>query len=403
LIFRTSMSADRPFGRFVCPEHSAVARRIASEGMVLLKNKQGLLPLKVGKFAKIAVIGENATRSLTKGGGSSELKVSYEVSPLEALKVAYGSEHILYSMGYSSGSYAWGREMEAPFNADTLSQKAIQVASQADLIVFVGGLNKNTFQDCEGEDRKSYGLPFGQAQLLAKLTSLNIPVVVVLMSGNAVSMPWLNQVSAVVQAWYMGSESGNALSDVLTGAVNPSGKLPFTFGWKLEDYGANALGTDSFPGNGTDVVYKEDLFVGYRWFDSKKIAPMFPFGFGLSYTSFEYGKLTASAKTYAAKDTIRLSLTLENTGKVDGAEVVQVYASEKKPAVPRPVKELKAFKKVWLKAGETKTVFLFVSAADLAYYDEASKGWKLNSGVYNLQVAASSADIKGNVDVIIGQ
>jgi len=401
LIFRTTFSANRPFGRFVCEDHSRVARQVGGEGIVLLKNQQGLLPMPKGKFKTIAVIGDNATRSLTKGGGSSELKVKYEVSPLEALKAAYGAANVFYSQGYSAGSYQWGRENSSKLNPDTLLKAAVELAKRVDVVILVGGLNKNHLQDCEGGDRKSYGLPFGQEKLIEELTNVNKNIVVVLASGNAVAMPWLDKVKAVVQAWYIGSEAGNALADVLTGAVNPSGKLPFTFPVRIEDNGAHQFGALSFPGEKGQQTYKDDILVGYRWHDTKRIAPLFAFGFGLSYTTFEYGKLQAASGTYKSGKTIRLTMTLKNTGKVDGAEVVQVYASQKKPSVLRPLKELKAFKKVFLKAGEQQTVTLEVPTNQLAFYDEAKHAWKLDPDTYTLHCAASAGDIKSKVDVVV--
>jgi len=401
LIFRTNMAPNRPFGRFTCPEHNQVAREIAAEGIVLLKNDHAFFPIPAGKYRRIAVIGENATRSLTKGGGSSELKVKQEVSALEGLKALYGADHVSYSLGYVSGKYQWGKEDKTPLNPDSLLRAAVEVARQADVVIFIGGLNKNAFQDCEGHDRKTYDLPFGQNNLIAALFKVNKQLAVVLVSGNAVAMPWLNQVPAVVQAWYMGSEAGNALADVLSGTSNPSGKLPFSYPEKLEDTGAHFYGSTSYPGDHVNEYYKEDILVGYRWFDTKKIKPLFPFGYGLSYTSFAVGKLTSDKKDYTGKDTIHLSVTVRNTGKVDGAEVVQVYATQEHPSVARPVKELKAFSKVWLKAGETTSVTLAIYTVDLAYYDETRHDWKLEPDTYVLQSATSSAvtDIKSTVRV----
>jgi len=401
LIFRTSLAPNRPLGRTVCEDHSRVARQIATEGMVLLKNDQSILPLSVKAGQRIAVIGENAVRSLTKGGGSSELKPKYEVAPLVAMKAAFGAKNILFSYGYSSGRPLYDKVEKAPYDADSLLQAAVKTASQADVIVLVGGLNKNHLQDCEGGDRAEFGLPFGQEALIPALAALNKPLVVVLMSGNAVAMPWLKDAGALLQAWYTGSEAGNALVDVLTGAVNPSGKLPFTFPKRLEDNAAHSYGVLSYPGDNVKQQYMEDILVGYRWHDTKRIAPQFPFGFGLSYTTFELGQVTASAPSFQAEDVIRLTLTVSNTGQCDGAEVVQVYASQRKPSVSRPVKELKAFQKVFLKAGERKTVTLDLKASDLAFYDEAAKAWKLENDTYTLQVGTSSNPSKNKVDVTI--
>ena len=399
LSFRTNMAADRPFGKMVCEEHSQAARRVASEGIVLLKNDKQILPVKPGKYGKIAVIGENATRSLTTGGGSSSLKVKYEISPLEGLKGIYGEDHILYSMGYSSGPALWNSVRSSKINPDSLISAAVKAAGKADVVFYVGGLNKNSQQDCEGVDRISYNLPFGQDKLISELLKVNKNIVVILLSGNAVAMPWVNKVPAIVQGWYLGSEAGHALADVLSGAVNPSGKLPFTFPRKLEDNGANSFGKDCYPGDSMNEYYKEDILVGYRWFDTKKIAPLFAFGHGLSYTTFEYGKLGTDKNTYRNGETMKLSMTLKNTGALDGAEVVQIYASQKNPSVLRPAKELKAFQKVFLKAGETRRIELEIPVANLAFYDEKTHDWKVESDEYVLKSASSAVDLRGSASI----
>jgi beta-glucosidase len=401
LSFRTNMVANRPFGRFGCEDHSATARKVASEGIVLLKNTANLLPIQPGSVKKIAVIGENATRSLTKGGGSSELKVLYEISPLNGLQKVYGKEVISYSKGYASGSSAWGRAVAPTENLDSLAKAAVETARNADFVIFIGGLNKNHFQDCEGGDRKSFELPFGQDKLIQSLLEVNKKLIVVLLSGNAVALPWLDQVPALLQGWYLGSEAGNALADVLSGAVNPSGKLPFTFPKALKDNSATAFGKIAYPGDSITEKYLDDILVGYRWFDTKKIAPQFAFGYGLSYTSFEFGKPTTDSSNYGQNDLIRILLTLKNTGLKDGAEVVQVYASQKKPSVLRPTKELKAFKKIFLEAGEIQKLELEIKAKDLAFYDEATHDWKLEAGEYLLRIGSSSVEIKGQVTVKI--
>ena len=398
LIFRTTMSANRPFGKFVSPEHSETARKIAEEGIVLLKNEKQLLPVPVGKYQKIAVIGENATHSLVIGGGSSSLKVAYEVSPLEGFQKKYGKEHILYSMGYISED---NKANSSNINSDSLLKAAVEVAKKADVVLFVGGLNKNFLQDSEGDDRKSMDLPYNQDKLITALVNANKNLSVILCSGNAVSMPWLYDVKALVQGWYLGSEAGNALANVISGEVNPSGKLPFTFPKKLEDNAAISFGKISYPGVNENEEYKEDILVGYRWFDTKKIAPLFPFGYGLSYTTFEYGKISTDKKEYAADESIKVSFTLKNTGKADGSESVQVYASQPKATLFRPAKELKAFKKVFLKAGETQTVELLIAASDLAFYNDKTQNWTLESGEFILRNAASSADIKSSISIQI--
>jgi beta-glucosidase len=282
-----------------------------------------------------------------------------------------------------------------------LINAAVDVAKQADVVLFIGGLNKNHLQDSEGADRKSMELPFNQNELIAALLKVNKNVVVILNSGNAVTMPWLNDVRAIVQSWYLGSEAGNAISNVISGEVNPSGKLPFSFPKKLEDNAAISYGELSYPGLNNNQEYKEDILVGYRWFDTKKIAPLFPFGYGLSYTTFEYGKISTDKKTYTADETIKLSFTLKNSGKTNGSEVAQVYVSQSKASVIRPVKELKAFKKVFIVAGETQTVEMEIKAKDLSFYNEKTKNWTLESDEFILSIAASSADVKSKIAIQI--
>lgn len=401
LIFRTNMSPNRPWGSFVTPEHMKTANQVAREGIVLLKNDQQILPVDVKLYKKILVVGDNATRRMTLGGGSSELKTKYEISPLQGIKNAFGTQaEIKYAIGYAAGAPAYGREMPSKFNLDTLRNEAVRIAKDVDLVIYVGGLNKNYLQDCEGGDRTQYNLPFGQDKLLAELLKVNKKVVVVLISGNAVAMPWLSQVPAVVQAWYLGSESGNAIASVLSGETNPSGKLPFSFGVKLTDYGAHSFDKICFPGDSVKEVYKEDILVGYRWFDTKNIAPLFPFGYGLSYTTFQYGKASVDKPKYTKNDVVKVSFTLTNSGKRKGAEVVQLYVQEKTPSVIRPSKELKGFSKIRLEAGESKVVNIELPISQWAFY-EAGKQWKINPGQYVINLGASSRDIKQQIPVTV--
>ncbi len=402
LIFRTSMSPNRPWGSFVTPEHSKVASDVAKEGIVLLKNDQNILPVNPKLYKKILVVGENATRKMTLGGGSSELKTKYEISPLQGVKNAFGTQtEIKYAMGYASGAPAYGRELPSKYNADTLLNEAVRMAKDVDLILYFGGLNKNHFQDCEGGDRKTYELPFGQNKLIGELIRTNKKLVVVLVSGNAVSMPWVNQVRAIVQAWYLGSESGNAIASVLSGETNPSGKLPFTFGVKLKDYGAHSFDKLCFPGDSIKEVYKEDILVGYRWFDTKNIVPQFPFGYGLSYTTFQLGKASVDKAKYSKNDIVKLSVTLTNSGKVDGAEVIQAYIQDKVSSMPRPTKELKGFSKVTLKAGESRMVNMELPISEWGFYDETSKQFKVEPGQFVINLGTSSRDIKQQIPVTV--
>jgi len=399
LNFRTNMDRNRPFGSFVTPEHAEVGRRVAEEGIVLMKNNENFFPIAKNRYNKIVVIGENATRSLTVGGGSSELKVKKEVSPLEGLKAKYGAGKVIYTMGYNSGPTSYGKVRKAPLKNDSLRAKAIELAKNADVVLFFGGLNKNYQQDCEGGDRITYDLPFKQNELIEELLKVNKNTGIVIISGNAIAMPWLDKAPALLQSWYLGSEAGNATANIISGEVNPSGKLPFSIPKKLEDNGAISFGKMSYPGDSIKQIYMEDILVGYRWHDTKKIAPLFPFGYGLSYTTFEYGKISADKKEYGKNDVINLSFTITNKGLVAGAESAQIYASQAKPALPRPQKELKAFKKVFLKAGETQTVSLSIPVSDLAYFDDKAHAWVVDSDKFTLHCAASANDVKSSVAV----
>ena len=403
LIFRTAMNRQKPYGSVATEEHYAAAREIGNEGIVLLKNapvvKKGapLLPIDAAKYQNILVVGDNAVRLLNQGGGSSELKVKDMVSPLDGLRAAYGDK-VAYAKGYAAGRPMYGRADEIPQNVvDSLRAEAVEMAKKADLVILVGGLNKNHFQDCEGGDRLEYGLPFGQDELIEALLGVNKNLVLVLLSGNAVEMPWVSRVPAIVQGWYLGSMGGKSLADILSGAVNPSGKLPFSFPARLKDCGAHAFDELSYPGDSIKQEYKEDILVGYRWHDTKKIPALFPFGHGLSYTTFTYGKPVASAKTMAADGTLTVTVAVKNTGSIAGKEIVQLYIGDDKCSVLRPVKELKHFAKVALAPGEEKNVTFTLTPDDLKFYDEASAAWKYEPGKFKAYVCASSADVRGVV------
>lgn len=394
LNFRTNMDRNRPYGRKLTPEHKALALKIGEEGIVLLKNETNFFPIEKGRYKRIAVIGENAVKKLTIGGGSSELKPREEISPLQGIMNKYGKENVVFSLGYASGEPNYSNELPSPCNPDSLIEAALDVAKNADVVLFFGGLNKNFRQDCEGDDRSTMDLPFGQNELIEKLIKANKNIGVVIISGNAVSMPWLGKVNGLMQSWYLGSEAGSATANLICGDANPSGKLPFTIPKKLGDNGANALGRLVYPGDATNVEYKEDILVGYRWFDTKKIEPQFPFGYGLSYTSFAYGKSKTDKTTYKTGEIIKVTFTVSNTGKKDGAESVQLYAAQKNPKLLRPAKELKGFTKVYLKAGETKNIEICLKASDLAYYDDRIGKWAIDADEYVLSTASSSRNIR---------
>lgn len=404
LIFRTAMNRQKPYGSVATPEHYAAAREIGNEGIVLLKNapvskkESALLPIDASRYNRILVVGDNAVRLLNQGGGSSELKVKDMVSPLDGLRELYGDK-VVYTRGYAAGRPMYGRADEIPQAVtDSLRNRAVEMAREADLVVLFGGLNKNHFQDCEGGDRLQYGLPFGQDELIEALQAVNKNLVLVLLSGNAVEMPWVDKVPAIVQGWYLGSMGGKSLADVLGGAVNPSGKLPFSFPVKLEDCGAHAFDALSYPGDSIKEVYKEDILVGYRWYDTKKIPALFPFGHGLSYTTFQYGKPVASAKKMAADGTLTVTVPVKNTGSVAGKEVVQLYVGDDKCSVLRPLKELKHFQKIALQPGEEKSVTFTVTPEDLQFYDDKAACWKSEPGKFKLYIGSSSTDIRGTVN-----
>ena len=404
LIFRTSMNRNKPFGSMCTEAHYQAAYEIATEGTVLLKNgngkkQKGLLPVQPGKYRRILVVGDNATRNLMVGGGSSELKVKDFISPLEGLRKVFGE--VVYAQGYAAGRPMYGQVDEIPQTVvDSLRNDAVEKAADADLVIFVGGLNKNHQQDCEAGDRITYNLPFGQDELIESLLEVNRNLVVVLVSGNAVAMPWLDEVPSVVQTWYLGTVTGKALADVLGGDVNPSGKLPFTYPVKLEDCPAHHFDELCYPGDSIREVYKEDILVGYRWYDTKKIRPLFPFGYGLSYTTFEYGKAELSSDKMTDSDEIQLSCTVRNTGNVAGKETVQLYVGDEKCSVLRPLKELKGFQKVSLRPGEEKTVTFTVTPEMLQFFDDKTHEWRAEPGKFKLYVGASSADVRSTAEFI---
>ena len=399
LIFRTSMAPERHFGRFTCPEHYEAARKIAAEGTVLLKN-DGVLPLE--NPGKILVVGENAIKKMVVGGGSSSLKTRYEVTPLEALQEEFG-ENVIYERGYvgstetSYNNVSTGENLEETRSAEELIAAAVAAAEQADLIVFVGGLNKSKNQDNEGSDRLQLTLPYGQQEVIEALAATGKKIVAVNISGSPVAMPWADKVNALVQGWYGGTESGHGLADVLTGRVNPSGRLPFTIPCSLED---GPLKTErQYPGvieEGKDKVqeyYDEGVFIGYRWYATQGIATQFPFGYGLSYTTFEISDLKATRSRVGRLGEFKVKLTVKNTGDRDGAEVVQVYVAPPESPVARPVRELKGFAKVYLKAGESRQISIPLSYQDLCYFDAEAHKWTAAPGEYTILAGDSSENL----------
>lgn len=406
-IFRTSMAPSHWKGRFTCPEHYLTARKIGAEGIVLLKNN-GILPL--GEDIKrVLVVGENAVKMMTVGGGSASLKVQHEISPLTGLMSALKDVDVDWERGYigagstefdnvRSRDAEWLDEDRTPMQlrADVLSK-----AKKADIVIFIGGLNHSHCQDTENSDRKTLQLPYGQDELISEIADVNPNLIMVNISGTPVTMPWIDKVAAVVQDWYLGSEAGNSLADVLTGKVNPSGKLPFTFPRSMEDL--PTCGERRYPGIKRsdseiyDIYYDEDIFIGYRWYDKRNLPVLFPFGFGLSYTDFELG---APKVTDTCADSLTVTLDVINTGDRDGAETVQVYATAPKTkGVVRENKKLVGFVKIDLKAGERRGVSIAIPKSLLAYYDENTRSQVITPGKYKFHIGNSSESLPYNVTV----
>ena len=416
LHFRTTMNRNKGVG-FMCNEaHYATARKVAVGGIVLLKNDNNLLPMDVKASKKILVVGENAVKMMTVGGGSSSLKVQREVSPLDGIRNLVASINptaiVEYQRGYVGDvtgeldGVSTGQNLNESRSPEQLIADAVAAAADADYVIFFGGLNKAPYQDCEGNDRKTYDLPYDQDKLISALAKANSRLVVVGISGNSFAMPWKGEVNAIVQGWFLGSEAGNALADVLTGVANPSGKLPFTWTKTLNDVGAHALNT--YPGTwreGKDIIdeeYAEGVFVGYRWADKKKITPEFAFGHGLSYTTFELSSLRASGDLNGEKSTMTFTVNVKNTGSREGAEVVQLYVHDDKASVERPYKELKGFAKVSLKPGESKDVEITIDRRALSFWDETTNGWKVEPGKFTILVgnASDNLTLKTNIKIV---
>lgn len=416
LAFLTTMNKNKPFGNIASEEHRAIAKEIGEEGIVLLKNQKNVLPINIAKTKKIAVIGENAIKMMTVGGGSSSLKVKYETLPLDGIKARFGKDaEVTYARGYVGdvgGEYngvKTGKDLTDNRSQAELTKEAVELAKNSDFVIFVGGLNKSDFQDSEGNDRKDMGLPYHQDELISALAKVNKNFSVVLVSGNAVEMPWVKEVPSIVQAWYLGSESGHAIASVLAGDANPSGKLPFTFPVKLEDNSAHQLG--EYPGNkeelaqgkGKDqqnpinIKYNEGIFVGYRWHDSKNIKPLFSFGHGLSYTTFEIGQAKADKSVITEDETITFTIPVKNTGKRAGAEVLQLYIRDVKSSLPRPLKELKGFEKIYLNPGEQKEVTITIDKSALSFFDPVKHDWVAEPGDFEALIGNSSDAIKTKI------
>jgi beta-glucosidase len=399
VMFKTNMiGAKRTAGAYNTKAHQQTALKVAEEGIVLLKNEDNVLPLAKVKIKNIAIIGQNADRENAMGGGSSQVKAKYEITPLQGIKNLLG--------GGVNVQYAQGYKIARNGQADSaLINEAVKIATKADAsVIFCGwthGYDYNKWDDnaydAEGVDKPDMNMPFGQNELIKAVLKANPNTIIVLMGGGPIDMrEWVGKSKAIIEGWYPGMEGGTALAKIIFGEVNPSGKLPMTFPKKLQDSPAHKLG--EFPGVNGVVHYKEDIFVGYRYFDTYKVEPQFPFGHGLSYTTFYYEN---AAIQRTGDKQVNASVTLKNTGKRDGAEVVQFYVEPINPRVSRPRKELKGFQKVFLKAGETKTIKVVLNKDAFSYYDEKKKTWVADNGKYLIAIGNSSKDIQVSKELVL--
>ena len=391
-MFRTCMNPDKAIGKQCSEDHYEVCQAIGEEGITLLRNEKNILPIAPERYKKILVVGENATRILTQGGGSSELKTLRDISPLEAIKNLYGDK-VDYAQGYLSGRALYDQVDEVmPSERVRLREEALRKAKNADLIIYIGGLNKNHKEDCENGDRLGYDLSFEQNELIDGLARIQKNMIVITFGGNPYAMPWLNKIKGLLHCWYLGSMGGDALAGVLSGKVNPSGKLPVTFAKTLEDYPYYGYGKKAYPGVNKQVYYSEGIYIGYRHFDTRKVEPQFPFGYGLSYTTFKYGEPALTSAHITNDVPITVSVPVTNTGKVAGKEIVQLYIGDMECSVDRPRKELKNFVKLNLAPGETQMAEFTITLDDLRYYSEAIHGWTVEPGTFRAYLSTNSSD-----------
>lgn len=404
VMFHTSMSTDKPAGSISTPEHSKAAYRIASESIVLLKNDNNLLPLKTASIKSIAIIGDNATHKFAQEGFGAGVKAKYEITALAGLKNRLPKSIALkFAQGYkanylASNTPAQNAQSDVP--DDNLIKEAVALAKSTDMAMLFVGSNREF--ESEGTDRKDLQLPFGEQHLIDAVTAANPNTIVVVIGGAPYDLGKIKKNNhTIVWSWFNGSEGGNALADVLTGAVNPSGKLPFTFPEFLKDSPAFALNT--YPGENLTTEYKEGILVGYRWFDTKKITPLYCFGYGLSYTQFNLAGLHTDKKIYKPNDVIKVTIRLKNTGKRQGKETVQLYINKTDAKVMMPEKQLKAFAKINVLPGQTTNVTVNVPVKDLAYYSVESKKWIVEPGQYKILAGSSSRDIQQTAAVVINK
>lgn len=405
LMLRLDLIGKAPYdttgmaAKLAVPQHTAIAREVAEESFVLLKNRDGKLPLDARRYRKIAVVGANAATLFAKGGGSTKLKAKYEISALEGLKSYLGSGcTVTYAPGYEILDRKYVAAMhrftdEFDVSSDDLVRDAVKKASEADLVIYVGGLTHEHGMDCEGYDRPDMKLPYKQDELIGKIMEANPNTVVVLMAGSPIEMgAWYEETDALLQCSFLGMEGGHALARVLFGDVNPSGKLTNTWAVRLEEMPDHVFG--EYPGADEKVRFNEGVMVGYRYFDTYGVTPQFEFGYGLSYTTFDYSDLVIAPVWAAGEQEFDVSFTITNTGGRYGQETAQVYVRQHQCSVERPQKELKGFEKVALQPGESKRIHVKLPLRALQYYDTTSKSWKDDAGKFSIFVGASSRDIR---------
>lgn len=386
--------------------HFKEAYDIAAESIVLLKNENNLLPLNLKDVKSIAVIGNNATKKNALGGFGAGVKTHREVTPLEGLQNRLPKDiQINYAEGYQE-KYSSDEKaklgditLNGPVTINELDpellEAALNAAKTSDLAIIFAGSNRD--YETEASDRASLALPFGQEELIQKVLAVNPNTIVVFIAGAPFDIKKISdQSNAVIWSWFNGSEGGNALADVILGTVNPSGKLPWTMPVKLEDSPAHA--TNNFPGDDT-VVYEEGILVGYRWFDTKNITPLYPFGYGLSYSTFEFSDVKTDKNVYASDDIITINLALKNTNATEGKEVVQVYVSKPDSNIDRAAQELKGFKKINVPSGSSIKERISIPVQELAFYNVDTKSWEIEKGIYVLKVGNSSRNIVSEIQV----
>lgn len=395
VMFHTSMSTNKPSGSISTPAHTRAAYLIASESIVLLKNERKMLPLNTAQIKSIAVIGDNATHKFAQEGFGAGVKAKYEITALQGLKNKLPKQITLkYAQGYKA-NYLASNTPEQNAKSETpdenLIKEAVELAKTTEMVLLFVGSNREF--ESEGTDRKNLELPFGEQTLIDAVTAANPNTIVVVTGGAPYDLGKIKKNNhTIVWSWFNGSEGGNALADVLTGAVNPSGKLPFTFPESLKDSPAFALNT--YPGENKTTEYKEGILVGYRWFDTKKIEPAYCFGYGLSYTQYNYTGLQVDKKSYRANDVIKVTVSLKNTGTRQGKETIQLYVNKVDAKVMMPEKQLKAFTKPNLQPGKTINVTMNIPVKDLAYYSVQDKKWIVEPGKYKILAGSSSRDIR---------